>query len=305
MKPLIIGSYSEGDSISKVKADIDRMLGLLKIIKEEKPDLLIAYPNPPAARVAYGVGIPYIAITDSPHSEVPSRLSLPLATAVIFSECIPTQEIRKYTYEKASFLMPYGGIDEITWLLRTKPNVNYVRSLGLKEWNYVIIRPHERFATYYKDLVPRVDLHEIIHALSENDLTAVIIPRYRDHLTFANELKRKGLRIKIIQEMYDGVSLSFYARCVISGGSTLAREAALLMTEGITYFPKDLYVNKCVMEKGYPLHKALTTDEILDIVERIPDKKKVRHDEVINKLGQDFEDIIPVILKSIDEVVRD
>ena len=300
IEPIIIGEYSEGNSVSKVEADVERMSSLLKLYRKEKPELLIAYPNPPAARIAFGVRIPFIALTDSPHSELPSRLTLPLATSVIFSSCIPANEIRKYVFEPKTVLRPYGGVDEVAWLLRAKPSLDYIRNLGLTEWDYVIIRPHEHLATYYKGLATKVDLKRIVHELSKNNLTAVVIPRYRDHYLFVNEMREKGFRIKLIHGMYDGVSLAFYARSVVTGGSTLAREAALLMTQGITYFPQDLYVNECVSRKGYPLHKALTTDEVLDLIEKAPGKKKVRHNEVLRKLKQDYEDIVPTILQSIE-----
>lgn len=299
IEPKIVGEYSEGSPISKVEADITRMEGLLQIFKEEKPEVLIAYPNPPAARVAFGVRIPYIAITDSPHSELPSRLSLPLASAVIFSNCIPHHEIRKFIYGPKTTLRPYDGIDEVTWLLRTKPDLGYVRNLGLTEWSYVIIRPHEHLATYYKGLQPKVNLSKIVEELSKNGITAVLIPRYKDHYLFAERMREKGLRIKLIQGMYDGVSLTYYARCVVTGGSTLAREAALLRTPGITYFPIKLYVNECVFKKGYPLFMASTTDEVLDLISKTSTKKKERYTDIIKKLKHDFEDIVPTILESI------
>ncbi len=300
IEPKVIGEYSEGSPISKVEADIARMKGLLQIFKEEKPEVLIAYPNPPAARVAFGVRLPYIAITDSPHSELPSRLSLPLASAVIFSNCIPHYEIRKFIYDPKTTLRSYGGVDEVTWLLRTKPDLRYIRDLGLTEWSYIVIRPHEHLATYYEGLRPKVNLSKIVEELSKNGITAVIIPRYKDHYLFAEKMREKGLRIKLIQGMYDGVSLTYYARSVVTGGSTLAREAALLRTPGIIYFPTKLYVNECVFKKGYPLFIASTTGEVLDLINKSPTKKKERHSDIIKKLKRDFEDIVPILLESIE-----
>jgi len=273
---------------------------LLKLFKEERPDLLIAYPNPSAARIAFGTETPFIAITDSPHSEIPSRLALPLARAVIFSSCIPLNEVRKYVFDPRTALRPYGGIDEIVWLLRTRPAKEYIRNLGLEIWNYVIVRPHEHLASYYKDLKPRVNLERLIRELSKNNLTTVIIPRYHSHYLLVKKLRKEKVKVKLIRGMYDGVSLTFYARSVITGGSTLAREAALLMTQGITYFPINLYVNECVSRKGYPLHKALTTNEILRLVEKAPEKKSLSYDEILSKLRHDYKDMIPILLKSIE-----
>jgi len=302
IQPKVIGSYAEGDSFAKVKADIERMHELLELIKKEDPDVLLSYPNPSAARVAFGVGIPYMAITDSPHSVIPSRLSLSVADYVIFSNCIPASEVKEFVYRKSTLLVPYNGVDEVSWILRSRPSLDYVRSLGLREWRYVVIRPHERMATYYRDLKPKVDFVQLVQALDGKGLTTVFIPRYKEHYEVAKELLKKGLKVKVIQNMYDGVSLNYYALTTITGGATLAREAALLMTPGITLFPKNLYVNSCVKKKGYPLFRANSIDDIMDVIEATAKEKKPSFEKVLRRISNDFEDLIPVVVKIVEAI---
>ncbi len=307
-KPLVIGRYVEGDSKHKVLADIKRMKELLDVVSEWRPDALIAYPNPPAARIAFGLGIRYLALTDSPHSVIPSRLSLPLSDVVIYPSAIPQEEIAKFitNYTK---LVSYNGVDEVAWIIRSKPNLNYlVKELNLRPCNYVVIRPHEHLATYYRGVKVGVDLMRLIREINDLGLTTVVLPRYSVHEELITKLKEKGLNIKVIKGGYDGVSLTYYALAVITGGASMAREAAILGTLGITYFPKDLHVNNYLIRKGYPLIKSKTTEEILKYVnEALRGNYCVNKDvnEVYMRIRSVFEDPIDVVIKELENLLGD
>ncbi len=295
LEPRVVGSYVESDGWGKVEADATRMLGFINLLRHHRPNILISYPNPSAARVAFGVGLRYLALTDSPHSYIPSRLALPLADVVMFSEGIPKKEIEKYVISDWTRTLTFKGVDELVWILRRRPSLKYIENLGLKPWNYVIVRPHEEKATYYRGLKVGVNVNTLVRKLSDEGYVSVILPRYSKHESIAGKLKKKGLKVLIPQGGFDGVSLSFYAKAVITGGSSMAREAAFLMTTGITYFPKDLYVNKYVAGKGYPLFKASSTDEILELI-RSSKVKKANYDEIRARLLKDFEDPLPKII---------
>ncbi|RLG79141.1 MAG: hypothetical protein DRO10_00950 [Thermoprotei archaeon] len=298
LNPIVAGKYSEGGPKEKVEADIERMEKLLHIVSEFGPELLIAYPNPPAARVAYGIGIKYLALTDSPHAEIPSRLSLPLATAVIFSAAIPKKLVTRFMYQEA-LAVQYEGVDELIWLYRSRPRKEYIESLGLRSKEYVVFRPREFMATYYKGLRREVCIEDIVHVVSEAGLTPVILPRYSAHKELIRSLKDEGIDVQTIEGSYDGVSLTYFARAVVTGGATLAREAALLMTTGITYFPQELHVNEYIRSKGYPLYKASSTEEIVNLIMGAPRTVK-DFDEIISKWRKDFQDPLHVVLEIVN-----
>ncbi len=306
--PLVIGKYVEGGSKHKVLADIERMKELLDVASEWGPDVLIAYPNPPAARIAFGLSIKYLALTDSPHSVIPSRLSLPLSDVVIYPSAIPQEEIAKFV-TKYTKLVPYNGVDEIAWIIRSKPSLNYlVRELSLNPCSYVVIRPHEHLATYYRGIKVDVDLIRLIKGINDLGLTAVVLPRYSIHEKLVTELREEGLNVKMIKGGYDGVSLTYYALAVITGGASMAREAAILNTLGITYFPGDLYVNNYLMSKGYPLIKSKTTDEILKHVSNaLKSNYCIRKDvdKVYERIRDEFEDPINTVIKELEDLLGD
>ena len=303
--PIVIGTYSEGDSREKVMQDIKRMEGLLNLLTSLKkmPEILVAYPNPPAARVAFGLGIRYIALTDSPHAVIPSRMSLPLADAIITPIAVPRSEIEKYIYRNETSVHQYEGVDELAWILRYKPDRQYITSvLNLKPFNYIVFRPHEYLATYY-GINPPISVIKVIKELGELGYTIVLLPRYSTDEFLIKELNNQGVSVRLIKGMYDGVSLVYFARAVITGGATLAREAALLGTLGITYFPFMLYVNDYVASKGFPLYVAKSNSDIIKLVISRGTSYKEDYSVYISRLKSTFEDPVEVILRVITKLI--
>ena len=305
--PIVVGEYAEGGPTSKVLADIHRMEGLLKVIDRYKPSALVAYPNPPAARVAFGVGIKYIALTDSPHATIPSRLSLPLADVVIASNCIPSHLISRYMFNE-SRLIQYNGVDELAWILRTRPKLDEVTRFNLTPYKYVVYRPHEYRATYYPASKLNFSYEDVVKTINNLGFTAVVIPRYSDQVRKALELMRLGYDVRLIWgECYDGISLTFYAVAAVTGGATLAREAALLGTPGITYFPEELYVNKCLVKMGYPVIKVRNLAELREaILTGAKDLKKrgLSYNERLSLLSTMFEDPVMKVVDALISTLR-
>jgi len=263
---LVIGSYGGKDVKNKLKTDIERMKKLAEVL-DISFDVLIAYPNPSAARVAFGLGKPYIAITDSPHSEIPSRLSLPLAAAVITSTCIPAEKIRKFMYHDSK-LFQFRGVDEVLWLRNWRFDKKDLQKFELEEREYLVLRPEERYATYYmgREIEKNIWIKIVQWAL-EKDLKVIFIPRYEDQKRI---IPQKHSNIIVVEaEGVDGPTLNRYALAVITGGATMAREASLLGTVGISIFPGYIDVNECVKSWGFPLFTNITiAKKVLEILER-------------------------------------
>ena len=258
MEYVAVGRYSEDDPYDKVREDGLRVAGLAEVARGFKPEVLVAYPNPAASRVAYGVGARYVALTDSPHATIPSRLSLPLADYVVFSSCIPEEEVRRYVTPSTK-LIQFRGVDEVGWLKKLEPEESYVRSLGLRPWGYVVFRPAEELATYYRGLkLPRSE--EVLSILLDLGYEVVLLPRYSHHRDLA---RRSG--VVVVEGGFSGPSLTYYAKLVVTGGASIAREAALVGTPAITYTPLDLHVNRCVAEWGFPLFRAKDLAELREL----------------------------------------
>lgn len=271
----VVGKYAEGGPMDKVLADAEREAGLARLVWGFRPDALLSYPNPPAAKVAYGLGIDYVAMTDSPHAVIPSRLALPLAKAVVFSSCIPPEAVMKYLVEGTAVIQ-YNGFDELSWVLRVKPRESYVKGLGLNPGKYVVVRPHESMATYYRGLKASVDPWATVKLVCEEmGMDAVIIPRYKAHVRRANSMKEEiGDSVHVLLGHYDGASLVGHAYAVITGGASMAREAALYGTPSAVYYPRRLYVDECITRYGFPLFRVRNDKEVREFLGRAGSLRK-------------------------------
>ena len=271
----VVGKYAEGEPVDKVVADAEREAGLARLVWDFRPDVLIAYPDPPAAKVAYGLSINYVALTDSPHAVIPSRLALPLARAIIFSACIPPDAVKKYLTDDVAIIQ-YNGFDELSWVLRVRPSESYVRDLGLEPGRYVIIRPHEFMATYYRGVRTSVDPWALArYVCREMKMDVVIIPRYTSHVRKANSLKEElGDCVHVLLGHYDGASLTGHAYAVITGGASMAREAALYGTPAAIYYPRRLYVDECIARHGFPLAWARSDGEVREFLMKAGDLRR-------------------------------
>ncbi|MEM1644421.1 MAG: DUF354 domain-containing protein [Ignisphaera sp.] len=295
-----IGGY--GDTlISKLLEEINRMKSLVEVVGD-KFDVSIAYPNPVAARIAFGLNKPYIALTDSPHSEVVSRLSLSLARYVVFSKCIPISTIESFIYKRKTELIQYNGVDEVEWLKDVYPDPNYIRSLDLEPYSYVVARPPEVKASYYRYNGATSIFSLIINRILDLNLKLLYLPRYSDDPLIQQLRTRKNVIIPSTTQGVIGYNVIYYALAVITGGGTLAREAALLGTPGISLFPEELYVDKCLQELGLPLTRCRNLEMCLTTLEeylREPDRFRY-HAQIVLKMLERPSDILLKVLAEVD-----
>jgi hypothetical protein len=263
---IIVGGYAN-DLKGKLIEEAKRTIELLNLLSDF--DALLAFPNPVAARIAFGLKRPYIAFTDSPHSEAPSRLALPLATAVIFSSCIPKGEIERYIIRDKTIVVQFNGVDEVEWLKDANINAYELKSIEVEPFNYIVIRPPEIKASYYTyELSTILDfISKLAERAIKRNYKVVYLPRYRDDPLIKRFADEKNIIIP--WEGVEGTTLVYYARFVISGGGTMAREAALIGTPGISLFPGELYVNRCVAEWGFPLIQTNDPEKLNSIVEKL------------------------------------
>ena len=93
INPIIVGKHGGKNNVNKLLASLDRSKLLTKKIEKWSPNLLISFCSPEASRVAYGMNIPHIAFSDSPHAKAVMKLSLPYTTKLLTPWIIPKQDL--------------------------------------------------------------------------------------------------------------------------------------------------------------------------------------------------------------------
>ena len=110
INPIIVGKHGGKNNVNKLLASLDRSKLLTKKIEKWSPDLLISFCSPEASRVAYGLGIPHVAFSDSPQAKAVMRLSLPYTTKLLTPWIIPKQDFDGFGIDYKN-IIKYRAID--------------------------------------------------------------------------------------------------------------------------------------------------------------------------------------------------
>ena len=89
----------------------------LEKLRRFKPDLVISYGSPEAARISFGLGIKHIMFCDSPHANAVMRLTLPLIQKLLIPYVISKKEFSKYGINEKD-IVQYKAIDAVVTMKR-------------------------------------------------------------------------------------------------------------------------------------------------------------------------------------------
>ncbi len=242
---ICIGKYGE-TPYEKLVEGLRRQLELVELMKSL--DGVLSFPSPDAVRTAFGLGKKSVVLNDTPHAFHVNSLTIPLSEYLIAPAAIPLEAWRPYCPKR---IETFDGLFEYMWISRHKPNIGTIRRLGLEPGRYVVFRPEEAKAAYY-----RWDNSELrrklVDVVRELGYVVVNVPRYDDQvIEGAVNLTRA----------VDHLDLAYYAAAVITGGMTMATEAALMGTPALSYFPERLYIDTYLITKGAPLYRCARFDE--------------------------------------------
>ena len=219
---VVVGKHA-ADKRGKLKESLARSLELLKLY--EGVDLALAQTAPETARVAYGLGVPYFMVHDSPHAEAQSRLSVPLASVVLTPFPVRTSHWKQYG---AKEVIKYHSLDPLAWIgwASKLPLPKEVRGLGGGK-GLVVVREEEYQASYLEG--KRAGADAVASQLSEMGFDVVFIPRYG--------VNRDAGKATVLNSHPVMTPLLAAADAFIGAGGTMNAEAALLGTPAYSIYP--------------------------------------------------------------------
>jgi len=287
-----VGGYGNS-RLEKLIHYADRVMKLMEIVKERKPEILISFSSPEATRVAFGLGIKAVTINDTPHAFHVCRLTFPLSWRIIHPVAVP-EELYLRNWACKESLISYNGVDEVAWMKKAVPNREELEKLGI-EGDFVIVRPEESKASY---LNSEAGVPMIVDIAVEMGYEVVLMPRYDDQRDYYS--RRYGSSVKIPSSPPDASSLYFFSSLVVTGGGTMSREAALAGTPSISIFPLNvpLYVNDYLSVMGFPLWRFSSGREAAPLVREIlsdPGRYRKNVKELIKQLESPVEAVERVI----------
>lgn len=303
LEAVSVGRHGGADLKEKLLASTRRTERLVAFIDKARPDLSISFSSPEAARSAFGLGIPHLCVSDSPHAESVSRLTVPFSHMLFTPSAIPASAWTKYGIPRQR-IVRYDALDPVVWLRDLKPDPRVLGELGLDHKKRIaVLRPEEAQAAYLHRtaLTPSI-ITSVSNALARRsrDLQIVLLPRYND----AKALRRRTSENVIVpQRVVDSASLLSYSALFVGAGGTMTAEAALLGVPSISCYPSEpTYVDKYLLRHQLLMREATVSSIVKKSVEMLKGGEQEERRARARTLLEDMEDPLLYIERQIDQM---
>jgi uncharacterized protein len=221
----LIGHHFGKSKVRKVAGLCLRAMQLIPTVLRERPDLAVSHCSRAQVVVSACLRIPSVQIGDY---EFASGWKFPRPTWQMSPEVISDAAIRR----DSNRIRKYPGIKEDVYVPRFVPQPEIRSELGLREEDLVVtLRPPASEAHYHN---PESDglFEAAVEFLSKKpEVKLVALPRnkkqeirLRKHWP---DIFLNG-KMRIPEQVVDGLNLIWHSDLVISGGGTMNREAAAL-----------------------------------------------------------------------------
>ena len=296
--PTYVGYYGGGDLHQKLDAALERTQALSSMVQKFQPHVAISSCSPDASRVAYGLGIPHIGFSNSPHAEAVCRLSIPLLSKLLIPKCIPKTAFIKYGLDENNIIQ-YNSLDEFL-IIRNKSAPWNGESVGLDPSRKTILfRTYETQAAYIR---VSVNTNSILDSLvSEfSDCNIVVSGRYHTQIA---ELKRMyGDKVIVLETVFDSGAVLPRCDLLVGSGGTMTTEAVLRGVPAISYEAVASLVETYLVKEGL-LVRAKTPEKIIDEARSILTTDKTLFKLKARHLLNNMEDPYDILIEQMRNIV--
>lgn len=257
--------------LTRAAATVIRALRLAIFARKNRPAIAVNHGSRAQVLAAWLLRIPVMAIYDYEfvHSELFSRM----ATKLLLPETIPsiTLERLKVNMKK---VIRYPGFKENVYLSGWHDSPTVMDELKLDPCRLIItVRPPATWA-HYQDPFSDVLFRALVERLrGDHDSQVIVLPRTQEQ---GEKLKSSyGMRsapFQVSDRSVDALSLMALSDAVLSGGGTMAREAAIIGTPAYSLFAG----------KPGAVDAALERDGKLTILRKIEEVRNLRFEKSSN-----------------------
>jgi predicted glycosyltransferase len=230
----VIGNHGGEELAQKLEMSLRRAYRLSIWVKEKKPDILFHFLSPEACRVAFGMDIPNIAESDSPHASAVSRLTVPLVSKLFTPWVIPKSSWTRYGIQSKN-VIHFRALDPFIWIGTSQLHEETIRKLHLKEDEKIVLcRNAESKAAYYRGINDPLEKSVIKLAKEFPKFRFILMRRYR------NRRSRRSFPTNVECPFFpfDGLTVLKFSSLFIGSGGTMNQEAALLGVPNLSTFPR-------------------------------------------------------------------
>lgn len=276
-----VGRHHGRKLIMKLYGLIHRELGLF--FRTGKFDVSLSHGSVHAVHVAAAKRKKSIQIYDNDLPTLNNRLALPFLDYLIIPESIDRQKFQRFS--KRLKIFTFDGFKEDIYVADHRPDPAFMD--GLPFTDFVAVRPEALNAEYVpadvRSIVP-----QLLRELDRAGIGILYLPRYPQDREWGKEARN----IFIPPEPLNGLDVCHYARAVLTGSGTFAREAAAMGTPAVSFYPGEelLSVDREMIRRGWMIHSR-EPSEIVDFVRsarRKPlDRERTRGNETQDKRPQE------------------
>ncbi len=263
MNLIFVGRHGGSERSKKLKASLDRMIELTKIIKKFSPDVAVSFCSPEATRISFGLGIKHIAFCDSPHAEAVMKISIPLLDRLLIPWIISKNEFSKYGIS-AKKITSYKAIDASV-IIKNKSNNSTLKKFKDMKKKTILIRPYESQASYanYKE----TSMISIIQQISKlSNYNILLLARNFEQI---KKLKTKfGKKIRVLNKVVDNNEILSFTDVFVGSGGTMTAEAALRGIPTISYNAVPNIVEDYLVKK-YLIKREENPQKIVPLIEKL------------------------------------
>jgi len=290
---VFVGKHGGGDKKNKLKVSIERIEKLSKKIDRFKPDLVISFGSPEAARISFGLGIKHIMFCDSPHANAVMKLTLPLVQKLLIPYVIPKKEFSKYGINEKDVIQ-YKAIDAAVTIQR---KINEKIKLPFKNNNKknILIRVEEEEASYTSKSSKIIPIIQKIAKDYKNE-NIIVLGRYTKQII--NLQKVIGSKVKIIKMSFDGKYLLNNTDVFIGSGGTMTAESALMGVPTISYNAVPNIVENFLVKK-YLIKRETNPNKVSNHIKKFFELKNNQSQKRAKKIVREMEDPIEKLIKII------
>jgi len=308
-KLVIIGKYGGVKKHDKLDASLSRSKLLVRKISKFLPDITLSSCSPEAARVSYGLGIPHICFSDSPHATAVMKLSLPYANKLLIPWIIPKSDFKNMGIEPKNIIQ-YKTIDAAQ-ITKQKVFLTCGTGINSRKWKTILIRTPEDEAAYSSK---QSDVVDIIKKIEKDFLGChiTVLTRYKKQADLLKKKFSKSAQSKfqIVSKVVDGKKMLLDSDVFVGSGGTMTAESALLGIPTISYNATPNRIEDYLVSKKI-VTRCMTPNKVAERITHVFQLTSYRdrgHERTrrlrIKKFVNSLEDPYPILLKTMKSVMK-
>ncbi len=294
-----VGARGGKDAVDQLRASLERMNALLPVVGKFHPDVSLSVASADCARISFGIRCKHVAVSDSPHSVIAGKLSLPFSHHLLTPWIIPYIAWYHYGLQRRE-ITKYKALDPAAWLKR--PPVRATPEVKLDAGKpTILVRLEESYAPYMMgtdESWPDKVLSKL--ATDYRACNLVALCRYQDQLERVQE--KFGDVFLVPDRVVDGAGLIRRSDVFIGMGGTMTTEAALIGVPTISaYQGHGLYTERYLRSIGLLL-KTHHVDRLSHLVKKCLTPTYKRHcsrkaKKVLDSMEDPVEKIVNYLVK--------